>query len=338
MARTDGATVALAGDVMLGRLVNEAVSLYGPAYPWGDCRALLADADLAAINLECVIASGGRPWRRTPKLFHFRADPIAIDALRLAGIDAVSLANNHVLDFEVEALFEMLRLLDEAGIARAGAGRDRQEARRPALLDAKGLRIALVAFTDNEPGWAAGRYTPGTNYATVSTRPRHFQRVKAAIAKAREKADLVIFSNHWGPNMRERPSRQFKDFAHAVLDEGADIYFGHSSHIFQGIEVYRGKPLIYDAGDFVDDYAVDAVLRNDQALLFLFEVGGTGVERLEIVPALIDRCQVNRAQGADFAAIAARIQALSAELGTSMGVSGDRIAVDLGSHTRPAAA
>jgi poly-gamma-glutamate capsule biosynthesis protein CapA/YwtB (metallophosphatase superfamily) len=76
-------------------------------------------------------------------------------------------------------------------------------------------------------------------------------------------ADLVVFSIHWGPNMRQAPPDEFKQFARAVLDAGADIFHGHSAHIFQGIEIYKGKPILYDIGDLIDDYYVDIVNKND---------------------------------------------------------------------------
>src|SRR3990172_6750665 len=127
-------TIAFAGDVMLGRLVNEAIAVMGPAYPWGDPLPLLREADLRIVNLECVISEKGRPWSKTPKAFHFRADPTAIETLKIAGIDAVALANNHTLDFDEEGLLDMVSLLDEAGIAHTGAGRNLEEARRPAVI------------------------------------------------------------------------------------------------------------------------------------------------------------------------------------------------------------
>lgn len=102
---------------------------------------LLIEADLTIVNLECVIASTSRPWSRWPKAFHFRADPLAIDALKRAGVDCVVLANNHVLDYEEPALLEMLELLERNGLAFAGAGRDLEEARRPAVLDARGVKV-----------------------------------------------------------------------------------------------------------------------------------------------------------------------------------------------------
>jgi poly-gamma-glutamate capsule biosynthesis protein CapA/YwtB (metallophosphatase superfamily) len=141
MAPVIDRTLALTGDVMLGRLANDALVRCGPAHPWGNTLPALCAADLAIVNLECVIARGGRPWTRWPKVFHFRADPVALTALRLAGIDGVMLANNHVLDYGEDALLEMLGLLEQSGMAYAGAGRCDEEARRPALLEARGLRV-----------------------------------------------------------------------------------------------------------------------------------------------------------------------------------------------------
>lgn len=323
-------TIALTGDVMLGRLMNPVLQDRGPLYPWGDTLPLLRGADLTLMNLECVISESGSPWTRWAKAFHFRADLIALDALREAGVDFVSLANNHVLDYQEEALLEMLDRLEAAGIAHTGAGRNRLEAERPALLRTGNLSIGVLAFTDNEPGWAATAGRPGTNYLPASTDPRHFRRVRRGIAAARALgADLVIVSNHWGPNMRVRPTPEFRRFARATIDAGADLYLGHSAHLFQGVELYRGKPIFYDAGDFVDDYAVDPVLRNDRSALIQCRVGPEGVHAVRLFPVLIAGFQANLARGAEFDAIATRLQQLCAELGTRLAVRDDALEVDL---------
>ncbi len=323
--------IALTGDVMLGRGVKVTLHQFGPAYPWGNMLSHLRAADLTIINLECVIAHSGRPWSRWPKVFHFRADPLAISSLRLAGIDGVVLANNHVLDYEEEALLEMLELLKQSGIAYAGAGRNRQEAIRPAVLETHGLKIGLVAFTDNEPGWAATETTAGTNWIEVSLSESSLKAVRESIARARAAgADLVIFSIHWGPNMLERPSPLFREFAHAVMEAGADVYHGHSAHLFQGLELYRGKPIIYDAGDFVDDYDVDAKLRNDQGLLFRLHVEEKALKRVELIPTLIANCQVNLATGSTWQMIAERICTLSAEMGTTVHKKEERLWIECG--------
>jgi poly-gamma-glutamate synthesis protein (capsule biosynthesis protein) len=312
-------TLALTGDVMLGRGVNQALRHHGPAYPWGDLLPWLTGADLTVVNLECVIAQGGHPWSRWPKVFHFRADPIAVTALKQAGINCVTLANNHVLDFETDALREMVMLLRRAGIAFTGAGCDLAEARRPVVLEARGLRVGILAFTDNEPGWAATPDAPGTNYIPIALNDAAMGPVREGIAQARSAgADLVVFTIHWGPNMIQRPSTAFRSFAHAIIDAGADLFLGHSAHIFQGIELHRGRPIIYDAGDFVDDYAVDPKLRNDWGLLFQLEADRAGFHRIELTPLVISHCQVNRAVGPDREAILERITELTAELGSTV--------------------
>ncbi|MBV9278851.1 MAG: CapA family protein [Chloroflexi bacterium] len=303
---------------MLGRLMNETLQQLGPPHPWGDTLPLLRAADLRLINLECVIAESGRPWTRTPKAFHFRADPIAMETLRLAGIDCVSLANNHVLDYEEAAFREMLRRLDEAGIARAGAGENLAEAIRPSILQARGLRVAVVAFTDNQPEWAATPSGPGVHFVRVSPDDLDATTLAQAIGSARDWADVVICSAHWGPNMRQRPPRTFRDFARRLIERGVDLFYGHSAHVFQGIEVYRGKPILHDTGDFVDDYAVDPALRNDRSFLFTLTLDRSGVVAIDFTPVLIAHRQVNRAAGDDSRDACRTMLQLSMELGTPL--------------------
>src|SRR5882762_11252716 len=122
--------LALVGDVMLGRLVNQILTGTPPEYPWGDTLPILHQADWRFCNLECVISDWGEPWSVTPKVFHFRSDARNIAVLQTAHIDAVSLANNHTLDFEYTAMLDMLGLLDRAGIGHAGAGVNLTEAAR----------------------------------------------------------------------------------------------------------------------------------------------------------------------------------------------------------------
>src|SRR5918997_633403 len=127
-------TVALVGDVMLGRRVNDALRTLRPEQPWGDVLPLLVSADLRIVNLECAITDHKQPWTRTPKVFHFRADPSAIEVLRAARVDVCSLANNHTLDFEERGLLDTLEHLEAASIPYAGGGRNQEEAAQPALL------------------------------------------------------------------------------------------------------------------------------------------------------------------------------------------------------------
>ncbi|MGA8862506.1 MAG: CapA family protein [Gallionella sp.] len=310
------------GDVMLGRLVNDRLKHMQPKQVWGDVLPHLAQSDLRIINLECALTLHQEPWMRTEKMFHFRADPDAVSVLKAAHIDACSLANNHILDFEVQGLFDTLRVLDTAGISHAGAGSDHKEAAAAAMLEVQSsppCRVALLSNTDNEPDFAATEKNPGTNFLEVSLDETTLGRIAKDIAQARTQgADLVVFSNHWGANFVERPSPEFRTFARRVIELGADIYHGHSAHICQGIEIYHGKPILYDTGNFIDDYAVHPQLRNDRSCLFKLMFAHGKLTCIELLPVSLSVAHVALAQGEEFDAIGARMKMLCAELGTTL--------------------
>src|SRR5262249_49507064 len=234
------------------------------------------------------------------------------------------------LDFEEQGLLDTLRHLDAAGIAHAGAGRNRDEATRPAVVEAGGVGGGMVAFTGNEPAGGAGPGRPGDNFLEIRPDLATFEVVEAAVGQARDQgAQVVILSLHWGPNMVQRPPARFRRFARAILRRGVDLVHGHSAHIFQGIELSDGKPILYDCGDFLDDYAVDPVLRNDQSLIFMADVNEQSVRALWLVPVRLQYAEVNRAVEEDLEQICARMCALSAEMGTRVERTDAALRVDL---------
>jgi poly-gamma-glutamate synthesis protein (capsule biosynthesis protein) len=314
-------TLAFAGDVMLGRLVNESLAGGDYARPWGDLLPVLRGVDAFFVNLECALTARTAQWPDGGrKAFYFRADPAVAATLVAGRVDFASVANNHIGDFGPDGLRDTLATLDRVGVAHAGAGEDRLSARAPALLTPAGLRIAVVAGADYPVEWAATATAPGINYIPISLAPEHFDEVKLMLAVAREQADLVVFSIHWGPNMRARPTPEFREFAHAVIDAGADIFWGHSAHVVQGME-WRGERLIlYDTGDFIDDYAVDAHLRNDLSGLFLVRVAPPAVQSVELVPVRIDDFRVMQARGIDRDWFAHRYAARCADVGAQLSV------------------
>jgi poly-gamma-glutamate synthesis protein (capsule biosynthesis protein) len=323
-------TVNLTGDVMLGRAVDLVLRDLPAGYVWGDMIDDLRRADFTLVNLECALTrSDEAAFDGTVKPFYFRSDPSHVSALLAAGVDCACIANNHARDFGTQGLLDTIEALDSAGIAHAGAGADTRAASSPALLRRDGWTLAVVACADYPQEWAAGSDTPGINFMPVSMDSASLGRIREMLEAARCAADFVIFSIHWGPNMRERPPGGFKQFAHAVLDAGADLYWGHSAHILQGIEVYKGKPLLYDTGDFVDDYAVDPSLRNDLSALFRVIVNGPRVDRVELLPVAIRNMQVNHAAGPDREWVEQRVAQLSAESGTHVEVFQDLIRVPM---------
>jgi poly-gamma-glutamate synthesis protein (capsule biosynthesis protein) len=299
--------IALIGDVMLGRLVDELVvgnASVRPRDPWGEVLPLLATVDLRFINLECVISARGHEWRPESKAFHFRARPRAVEFLKAAKVDCVTLANNHVLDYGPEALLDCLNLLDQAGIKRAGAGRNVNEASEPAFVDGPGGPVAVVALTDNEPEWEAGAVIPGTHYVSIDSdglKEPYRSRLADVMRLAKSRAALVVVGAHVGPNWGA-PSRELRAMARDLIDLGADVYWGHSNHTPQGIEIHDGKPILYSTGDFLDDYAVDEHERNDLSFLFILELQGGRITGLRLHPVTIDDCRVRLARDreADF--------------------------------------
>ncbi|MBI5115279.1 CapA family protein [Candidatus Poribacteria bacterium] len=323
--------LVITGDVMLGRLVDQHVirkTDMSSEYVWGDCMDLFYEADLRLTNLECVISSLGEPWRPLEKAFHFRAHPRAIEALTAAQIDFVSLANNHTLDYGTEALVECLFLLERAGITHAGAGRNKTEAEAPAFLDAKGSTVAVISVTDNEPSWEAKDSTPGTFYVDYGpkglTAP-YRSYVERAIAKVRDRADLLIVSAHVGPNWGP-PSRAMQALAHELVDMGFDMFWGHSNHAPLPVEIYQKRPILYGTGDFIDDYAVDRRERNDLSFLFALDWQDNGW-RLTLYPTKIKGFQANRVYGEEAALVMDRMALGSRVFGTDVHRMDDRIVI-----------
>lgn len=324
--------IGLTGDVMLGRLVDQHQRRRDATEVWGDLLDHLRGLDGLLINLECCLSTRGRRWRRTSRTFHFRADPEwAIPALRHAGVDCCGLANNHVLDYEEVALQDTLDHLDDGDVAHAGAGRTRQEAFEPALVQVDHLDVAFLSFTDNTPEYAADDETPGTARIEIDVDDEETRRlVGESLGRARANdPDLVVASLHWGPNMVAEPPASFRVFGRWLVDEGVDVIHGHSAHVFQGVEVYRGAPICYDTGDFVDDYRVEPELRNDRS--FLFEVAATdgGLKELRLLPVEIDDCAVYRADGETASWCRERMRRRSDDFGTSFQTDAEELVVSL---------
>lgn len=319
--------VALTGDVMLGRLVDQYVIQNRSVRPealWGDVLSIMLATDCRLINLECVISGQGEELHPTTKEFHFRARPRAIEFLKAARINGVTLANNHVLDYGPDALLECLKLLDGAGIKRTGAGATLEEALTPALIGLPAGRVAVVAVTDNEPEWEATGTKPGVTYVAYNERglrEPYRARIAQGLSAARRQADLVIVSAHVGPNWGA-PSRAMQALARDLLDMGADLYWGHSNHTPQGIEVYKGRAILHSTGDFIDDYMVDKGERNDLSFLFVLEGEAHRISRIRLYPTRIEDMSVRLADEPERLFLMRTMQAKCKAFGTVMEMEG----------------
>ena len=311
--------LALAGDTMLGRKVAEAIEESSPLFS-DEVVAAIREADLVVLNLECCISERGERWPDPRKPFFFRAPPKAVDVLDHLGTDCVTLANNHALDYGPVALGDTLDLLSGAGIATVGAGRDVHESRAPVVLERNGFRLGVIGFTDHPEDFAAGPSRPGV--ALVEPGDSELPGWLAGAIGSLD-ADAVLVTPHWGPNMTPAPLPHIRRMADLLLEAGATLVAGHSAHVFQGV---RG-PVLFDLGDFIDDYAVDPVLRNDRGLLFLVDLENGRPARIEALPIRLDYCHTRLATGPDWDWIRRRLTAACAAFGTEVTEEAGRLVI-----------
>jgi poly-gamma-glutamate capsule biosynthesis protein CapA/YwtB (metallophosphatase superfamily) len=305
---------------MLGRRVAETLEVSPPDSLFAPAVVEVArEADLFVLNLECCISVRGEPWPRPGKPFFFRAPPVAAEVLAHLGVSCVTLANNHALDFGEEALLDTFAHLAAVGIAWVGAGPDEERARAPAVLKAGGFRLGVVGLTDHPEDFAAGPDRPGTAFAGLDRGVPGW--VPEAIQSIGERSDAVLVTPHWGPNMVTGPVPAVRAAASVLVEAGATLVAGHSAHVFHGVE----GPVLFDLGDFLDDYAVDPVLRNDLGLLFLVTLDERGPIQMEAVPLRLDFCHTRLAEGDDAAWIERRFRQACAEFGTEVDEQAGRL-------------
>jgi poly-gamma-glutamate synthesis protein (capsule biosynthesis protein) len=260
------ATVVVTGDVMPTR------------EPGGAALAWLAAADLAFVNLETALCSGGRP---ADKLVNVRASPALATSLRAAGVDVATVANNHALDFGVEGLREMLAAVAAAGVRAVGAGESTDEAFRPAVVEVDGTRVACLGMSSSlPPGFAAGPTWPGVApvratysflldgpsleeqpgcapYVVTALVEADAQRAEAAVRAARAAADVVIVAIHWGipagwVAQFQGPLADYqRPLGRRLVEAGADLVVGHHPHTLHGVERYDRAVVCYSVGNFL---------------------------------------------------------------------------------------
>ena len=237
--------LAAVGDVMFSEAVGRALAAHGAAHPWAAAGPLLRGADLATANLETAVSTRGAPV--PGKQYVFRGPPAALRGMaRTGGIDVVSVANNHTLDYGRDAFLDTLRHARAAGIGPVGGGATAAAARRPVVREAGGVRVAFLAYSDVNPlGFPAGPSTPGVARAV----PEH---VTADVRAARRAADVVVVWFHWGEELRAEPTAAQQRLAAAALNGGAQVVLGAHPHVLGRVVVpRRGSLVAWSLGNFV---------------------------------------------------------------------------------------
>lgn len=244
-AKQGQADIIFVGDIMLSRYIGEMMNKKKDYdFPYVEIRPFLLQADSVFANLESPVSIGGTS---TGSLYPFKADPLVVDGLKNSGFTILSVANNHAFDYGREAFLETLKNIKNAGLSYVGGGLDFVEAHDGAYQEINGVKIIYLAYTDLLPKTdAATENTSGIAYLEKE------QMVKD-IKKAKEKADLVIVSYHWGREYETTHNLRQEEIAKAAIEAGASLIIGHHPHVVQELEVYRNVTVAYSLGNFIFD-------------------------------------------------------------------------------------
>ncbi len=311
------------GDIMLGRGVAYWIEKKGNyEMAFENVKSSLDVGDVVFGNLENPLTSSEKGLNKNGKIV-LKAKPEAMTALTSAGFNLVSLSNNHILDYYEKGLFDTMELLDQNGIVHAGGGKNLDEARKLAIIEKNGLKIGLLAYTDMAEIIFAGdpylSFAAGPEKSGVA--PRKYELIKEDIEKARGQVDLLAVSLHWGIEESFRITPEQVEFAHKLIDDGADIILGHHPHQFQGIEIYKGKPILYSMGNIMFDQNEH---ENMESFIVDMKYKGTELTALTAIPVrILEKSHVDIQTGTDASAILKRQSSLSAELGSEPEIKDD---------------
>jgi poly-gamma-glutamate synthesis protein (capsule biosynthesis protein) len=237
-------SLGLGGDVCFGLDVAPFIVNNGPDYPWSEISPLLESFDITAVNLEGPLCRSEITHPDQPS-FHVRGEDSCVSPMALAGVDAVCLANDHIMDYGSKGLEETLHLLHGEEIDSFGAGASGQAARQPLIKENEGgTRVALLAFCDvAPPSYYATEDSPGLSEAALDRIPE--------LVAAAEEAPYVVVVLHWGEMGSKDITPRQRELARACVDAGADLVAGSHPHVIQGIEIWEGVPIIYSLGNLV---------------------------------------------------------------------------------------
>jgi poly-gamma-glutamate capsule biosynthesis protein CapA/YwtB (metallophosphatase superfamily) len=312
----DTISLALVGDLLPAARVLELMKMNGYDYPFREAKVVLEAADIAAGNLETPITTRGTPAE--DKQYVFRGTPEAIPALKEAGFDYLSLANNHTLDYGWEGLSDTMDYLDDADLQHAGSGNDDREAFTPAYLESHGMTVAFVSVTRVVPevSWKADRNHAGVAEAYTPNR------AEAAIKEAKQNADIVVVMVHWGVEKKDTPVATQTDLGHRFIDAGADLVIGSHPHVLQGFEAYKGKWIAYSLGNFV--FSTTASSKTSETGVLGAECNKDGACSLKFQPMFATNSQPAPMEATAATALLARLSALS--IGASVEEDGTIVA------------
>lgn len=325
--------IAAVGDINLGRGVKIMVEKQEKRYiyPFEEVVDILKQNDVVFGNLEEPITSSTKGLTGIDEggKYVLKNDPEAINGINYAGFNLLSLANNHILDYYEKGLLETMEILDRNNIAYAGAGRNLEEARKPAVLEKKGQRIGMLAYTDMAEVVYKGdpplMFLAKEDSSGVAPTKREY--ILEDIEKHRDSFDILIVSMHWGVEYSYEPTEKQVALAHEIIDSGADILIGHHTHRCQGVEIYKGKPIFYSLGNFLFDQNNPL---NQEGFIFEMEIEDKKLTALSGTPfKIVNKSRIVPSKGAEAQEMLEREKYLSEKLNSVCRIEDDKIIFEI---------
>jgi len=302
--------ISAVGDIMLDGTARPIMAEQGYSYPFVKMLPYFRNANIIFGNVEGPLTNRGAPEQ--DKTYVFRSPPAAVGtALKAAGFNVVSLANNHTLDYGAEGLLQTIETLDSIGIQHAGAGADLAAARRPALLQINGQRIAVLSYSMTLPeNFFASHNKAGTAFG-------HESHVRADVRAARDQADIVLVSFHWGQEGKTSLRDYQTRLGRSAIDAGASAVIGHHPHILQGIERYKDGVILYSLGNFTfGSYS----MRSARSAVAQLHFRNARLQSVRLFPINVNNFEVQfqpqPLTGAPADAVIDELRTLSSELNT----------------------
>ncbi len=317
------------GDILLGRGVGMRLKQQNKSFNFAFEKVadILKSGDVVFANLEEPVTSSNHSLIGVKEggKYILKNDVESFEALKYAGFNIFSMANNHIMDFYEKGLLDTIDILDKNNIPHAGSGRNLEEARSLAVIEKKGLKIGVLSYTDMANIVYKG--SPQISFAAEANKsgvaPRKFEYIKEDIEKSRDKVDILIISLHWGVEESFNILQEQRDFAYELLDLGADMILGHHPHQFQGIEMHNGKPIVYSMGNFIFDQNDP---ENQETFILNFDYEDNKLIKVEAVPVrTIGKIQVVPVKGNEAEELLNRELELSKRLGSECRIDGDKL-------------
>lgn len=301
--------IIAAGDILLDRGVGRYLEERGYDYPYDGIKDEIIKGDIAIANLECPLTDSGNAIYKRPELI-FKGSKLNGAALKGAGFDILSLANNHTMDQGREGLIDTVKVLESYGIRPLGAGMTRDEARKPVFIEKRRRKIGFLGYCDFPPEG----YIYDEDKADVAR--ADMKSLGEEVRAARENCDFLVVSFHWGKEFDCYPGDRQREMAHAVIENGADLIIGHHPHVLQGVEEYKGKLIFYSLGNFVFDSQLPK--GTDESVIIDITVDRGELRGARIIPFRIEDCRPVIAQGQAAKLILERYRVCSEDYGVSI--------------------